>query len=133
MYNFVMSNSKNINRHNSQETDEIEGIKVYGPKLENNNGPEKLWFRAKSYGWGWTPASWEGWAVTTLFICSVIFGAAIIVDVSPKFYTLFIFANVIALIFICYKKGERPEWRWKGKPVAKSKIILEDEDFEENE
>ena len=23
--------------------------------------PQKLWFKAKLYGWGWYPCSWEGW------------------------------------------------------------------------
>jgi hypothetical protein len=22
------------------------------------------WFRRKSFGWGWSPASWQGWLVT---------------------------------------------------------------------
>jgi hypothetical protein len=24
----------------------------------------RCWFRPKSFGYGWTPISWEGWAVT---------------------------------------------------------------------
>ena len=24
----------------------------------------RYWFRPKSFGYGWTPISWEGWAVT---------------------------------------------------------------------
>src|SRR5215472_16377344 len=35
-----------------------------GPAL----GMDHLWFRAKSYGWGWTPASVEGWLVLGLFM-----------------------------------------------------------------
>ncbi|MCX6717702.1 MAG: hypothetical protein NTU76_03445 [Candidatus Taylorbacteria bacterium] len=23
----------------------------------------KLWFKRKTYGWGWVPSSWEGWFV----------------------------------------------------------------------
>jgi hypothetical protein len=26
------------------------------------------WFRRKSFGYGWTPASWEGWLATALFV-----------------------------------------------------------------
>ena len=26
------------------------------------------WFRRKTFGWGWTPAGWEGWLATLLFI-----------------------------------------------------------------
>jgi hypothetical protein len=25
---------------------------------------ERYWFRPKSFGYGWTPITWEGWAVT---------------------------------------------------------------------
>ncbi len=28
---------------------------------------DKLWFKAKKFGWGWTPCSWEGWTVTGLY------------------------------------------------------------------
>ena len=24
---------------------------------------DKPWFRPKRIGWGWSPASWQGWAV----------------------------------------------------------------------
>jgi hypothetical protein len=28
----------------------------------------RLWFRARSYGWGWTPATVEGWLVMLAFL-----------------------------------------------------------------
>lgn len=24
----------------------------------------RLWFKAKRFGWGWVPVTWEGWALT---------------------------------------------------------------------
>jgi hypothetical protein len=32
------------------------------------------WFRRKRLGWGWTPSSWQGWAVTLLvgFACMAL-------------------------------------------------------------
>ena len=33
-------------------------------KLEKS----KLWFRAKNYGWGWYPCSWEGWTVLLIWV-----------------------------------------------------------------
>jgi hypothetical protein len=34
---------------------------------------KRPWFGPKRYfGWGWTPVSWEGWAVTALFLVVVI-------------------------------------------------------------
>lgn len=26
--------------------------------------PIERWFRPKTFGFGWTPVTWEGWAVT---------------------------------------------------------------------
>ena len=35
---------------------------------EKQQKPEKkLWFRAKCYGWGWYPCSWEGWLVILIW------------------------------------------------------------------
>jgi len=28
---------------------------------------ETAWFGPKRWGWGWSPASWQGWAVTLAF------------------------------------------------------------------
>ncbi|MBV9549496.1 MAG: hypothetical protein JO256_07470 [Alphaproteobacteria bacterium] len=33
------------------------------------------WFRKKTFGYGWTPCSWEGWLATLLFV-SAVFGVA---------------------------------------------------------
>ena len=30
------------------------------------------WFRRKTFGYGWTPASWEGWVATLLFVLACI-------------------------------------------------------------
>lgn len=39
---------------------------------EGNVGPvervtDTAWFGPKRWGWGWSPASWQGWAVTLAF------------------------------------------------------------------
>jgi hypothetical protein len=34
--------------------------------------PVALWFRPKSFGYGWTPATWEGWLVTGLAVVVVV-------------------------------------------------------------
>ena len=36
------------------------------------NKKKKLWFKAKNYGWGWYPASREGWLVTGAYLLIVI-------------------------------------------------------------
>ncbi len=82
----------------------------------------KLWFKAKRYGWGWYPSSWEGWLVTILFILLVIYRAnkvSLMFDTESSFafrYSFEILFMTIPLILICYLKGERPKWRW-GKKI----------------
>jgi hypothetical protein len=33
---------------------------------------KKKWFVRKKYGWGWTPASWQGWLLIALYILFVL-------------------------------------------------------------
>ncbi|MEI6581070.1 MAG: hypothetical protein WCO07_02765 [bacterium] len=71
----------------------------------------KIWFRRKLYGWGWTPCTWEGWLVILLW---VIFFALAMSNMDHEWLKnlLFIFLSVAILILICYKKGEKPKWQW---------------------
>ena len=82
---------------------------------------KNLWFKAKSYGWGWVPVTWQGWLVLVGFLV-LDFGNVYRLDIkhgSPKpVVTEFLietFILVAILIWVCYKTGERPEWRWGNK------------------
>jgi len=82
---------------------------------------KKLWFKAKRYGWGWYPSSWEGWIVTLLYL---LFFAVLFVrtnsyaDSGNSYVTGYVVHIVLAtaaLILICYYKGEKPGWHWGDK------------------
>jgi len=78
---------------------------------------KKLWFVNKVYGWGWKPATWEGWAVIVGFILVYVPGLWWLTKDVPQGSTptaalIFAFVLVIALIAVCYKTGEKPRWRW---------------------
>ncbi len=45
-------------------------LQKYLSYLRDN--PQKLWFKRKLYGWGWTPATWQGWFVTLSYIVLVL-------------------------------------------------------------
>ena len=90
--------------------------------LQDN--PQGYWFKAKLYGWGWTPAKWQGWLVILVYVALIL----ILVltrendipgnpDSGSNFLTfaLPIIVLTILLIIICYKKGEKPRWQW-GPP-----------------
>lgn len=85
------------------------------------DNPNHYWFKRKLYGWGWTPATREGWLVLFGFMV-LIAGNAVRLEMTvqsieseTKFVTLFIGQTlllVLILITICYKTGESPRWQW---------------------
>lgn len=79
---------------------------------------KKLWFKAKMWGWGWTPISWEGWVITILYVIAILqyawkadrwahSGSDALINFALPFIVTTIF-----LLIICYARGERPRWRW---------------------
>jgi hypothetical protein len=93
---------------------------------------KKLWFRAKYYGWGWYPVTIEGWLVIAGFVL-VLTGSAFLFSNYMQIhaadpagslryvalaFVAWITLLMVLLIYICYKTGERPRWRWGGKDIA---------------
>jgi hypothetical protein len=80
----------------------------------------KLWFKAHTYGYGWSPSSWEGW-VCVLFYFLVMIGLSVNLERSGETTDdlVFFFTSVAvatgALMWIAAKKGEPARWRWGGK------------------
>jgi hypothetical protein len=94
-------------------------IKEYINYLKDN--PQGYWFKAKLYGWGWTPAKWQGWLVIFVYVALLL---ALVLsrenDIAGNpdsgsnllTFALPIVVLTALLILICYKKGEKPHWRW---------------------
>ncbi len=80
-----------------------------------------LWFRAKNYGWGWYPATWQGWLVLTLYLLFIIYRGVEskkLFDTVTSYVFRFSWEFAIStsiLIAVCYLTGEKPEWRWGKK------------------
>lgn len=85
----------------------------------------KYWFKAKNYGWGWYPASWQGWSILLFYLYLVVSNfrqvdaqshsvSDTMISILPEFFIL-----TILLIIICHATGEKPEWRWGEKKSAK--------------
>lgn len=77
----------------------------------------RYWFPAKRYGWGWgLPATWQGWAVLAAYAA---LQACVALAFPPSQEQLAFFvvtgALALALIAVCWAKGEPPRWRWGGK------------------
>lgn len=85
--------------------------------------PKKLWFRAKTYGYGWTPCSWEGWLAIGLYALAIFVYVRSVVDKAldgagsgvPFYYHLLLVLATATLITVCYKRGEKLGWRWGNK------------------
>jgi len=76
-----------------------------------------IWFKRKQYGWGWYPATWQGWLVMVIYIALVVACGYTIDQTSTEREIIWTFALpivllTITLLRICYKKGEKPRWQW---------------------
>lgn len=82
---------------------------------------KKLWFRAKRFGWGWTPITWQGWVSTVVFVAFLLS----IIN-SAENWNKTLKEGVVELIIplvvvtasffsICFLRGEKPVWRWGRK------------------
>jgi hypothetical protein len=75
-----------------------------------------IWFPAKKYGWGWgPPCCWQGWLVLLLWMAVMIIGSFALLPKHPVAFYIMVAAMSLALITICWLKGEKPQWRWGNK------------------
>lgn len=79
----------------------------------------RYWFTAKRYGWGWQPATWEGWLTLFVWILCLSF---FVTSTPPNI--LGILASVLVLLLVCWKKGETPRWQWGGKTISAKVGVL---------
>jgi len=79
----------------------------------------EVWFRARRYGWGWTPVTWQGWAITLAYAIAVAGWAVYELRTGRQQPISAIWPGLLdlplltaLLVAICWIKGERPRWRW---------------------
>ncbi len=75
---------------------------------------KRYWFRAKKYGYGWTPTTWEGWFILLFYVAFVFHQANKIgmgnYNLLYKSISVFVFATLL-LFFICILTGDHPRIR----------------------
>lgn len=82
---------------------------------------KEIWFKEKKYGWGWTPATWQGWLATILYMALIIGPVFLFTNDLERFanytweYVAYTCVLSAAFIFLCYKKGVKPQWHWGDK------------------
>lgn len=77
-----------------------------------------VWFKRKIYGWGWTPATWQGWAVLGIYTGALI-TLMLRIDTNTEQsgdnlvnFFLPILCLTVFLLVVTYLTGERPRWQW---------------------
>jgi hypothetical protein len=82
------------------------------------DNPNGYWFKRKLYGWGWVPVKWQGWLTIAIFILFILLSSldlksdSNLADTKITEFLFKVVLLIIILIFICYKKGEKPKWQW---------------------
>lgn len=80
---------------------------------------KRYWFKRKRYGWGWTPVTWQGWAVLIAAIAAPVL-VAFTFPADPEQPTLFqkilfgcsIVYSIASIVLANYFRGPSPKWRW---------------------
>lgn len=81
----------------------------------------RYWFVRKTYGYGWAPATWEGWVVLLVYLLAFT-GTYLLVfpfvrnasDVILGLVLPYLLYTAV-LLFVAYKKGEKLRWQWGEK------------------
>jgi hypothetical protein len=81
--------------------------------------PHPPWFKAKRYGYGWYPATWQGWLVMVIWLIFFA-GAYVRWNLETQFPLFFvdIAASTGGLMVVAALTGEKPRWRWGRKERA---------------
>jgi hypothetical protein len=110
---------------------------------------KKYWFRARSFGWGWTPSSWQGWLVTLVYLALLTAGVielsyhAAQLPVSqakpqsiPAFvwgWIIYYIALTAILMVISYRTGEKPKWCWGRRSNMNNNANMNNDERENHE
>jgi len=77
----------------------------------------RYWFRPKNYGYGATPSTWEGWAVTAAHAAVVLVCAFLMIWYQENYSLLaasltVMLLSTVGLVWLCWHKTDG-EWGWR--------------------
>ncbi len=89
---------------------------------QRNKSGRPIWFKAKRYGYGWYPATWQGGLILVVYLIIVV-GSAFFIEsaennLDESAVTTFLTIDLIAtaaLIVLSAMYGEKAKWRWSKK------------------
>ena len=79
----------------------------------------RYWFRPRRYGYGATPTTWQGWALTVAVaaIVAISVVAMNLLDDRANFAVWIAWAAIIAAVVVSFVRISRQrtdgEWRWR--------------------
>lgn len=86
------------------------------------DNPKGYWFKAKIYGWGWTPVKWQGWFVILGFVAWIALSEKyFLIDGNVFGFFASLILGMVLLFTITCLKGEKPHWRWGLPRKTKNK------------
>ncbi len=62
--------------------------------------------------------TWQGWLTILIYVISVVAilpNRTSLSDYNDLFFIFELISITLILLAVCYKKGEKPRWRWGGK------------------
>ena len=78
------------------------------------------WFRRKRWGYGWTPASWEGWVASLVYVGAVAVALAVMLGTrsdehSVRAWIVFlVFVGCLTALFVLFCKAKTDgDWHWR--------------------
>jgi protein-S-isoprenylcysteine O-methyltransferase Ste14 len=83
----------------------------------------RLWFKRHRYGFGWTPASWQGVAVILAALAVVLGTAGLLSALASEdswwpglLIVVVTLLTAAGLVWVSFATGPRPRWRWGSRP-----------------
>lgn len=80
------------------------------------------WFKPKTYGYGATPTTWEGWTMTCGGVAIVLAASWYVLGAAPSTqqwlaWASIVVVTVVALAVVSYCKTDGTwRWRWGSRP-----------------
>ncbi|HNW55932.1 MAG TPA: 8-oxo-dGTP diphosphatase [bacterium] len=88
---------------------------------------KKFWFKAKRYGCGWYPVTWEGWLSIAVYALLLIGTGSFFpeyIERWPLGYFAWVLIITAALIYVSYKTGEKACWRWGEDKLRQVSLVF---------
>ena len=75
------------------------------------------WFKPKRYGYGATPITWEGWAVTLGTVIAMVVVSLYLRLTEPHYWALAVLiafdALALGTLFVVSRRKTDGVWRWR--------------------